>query len=282
MNRILLIVFAVLLLWFLLGGILSGLYTDWLWFGQVQYSGVFRTVLTTKLWLGAAGATLTFCLLRVNLRVARRPTHTTLVFQGNNLLAIPDRHLVEPWVNRMLPVAIVLISLFAGLVVGNSLWEQVLLYLTHLLHPTEFGQQDPLFHNDLGFYVFQLPLLKSLYRLFMLAMGLCVVLSAGVYIFDERVAVTEQRQLNSLPRVKRHLLTLLGIMFLAKALSYRLNMYDLLNSRRGVAAGASYTDVHILLPVLWVLMVAAGAAGIGVIWSRICFARTALLSSKNR
>jgi len=262
MNRMVLIVLAVLLLLFLLGGSLSGLYTDWLWFGQVQFSGVFLTVLTTKLWLGAAGAALLFFLLWVNLRVARRPTHTTLVFQGKNVLAIPDRHLVEPWVNRMLLVAIPLISLFAGLVVGNSLWEQVLLYL----HPTEFGQKDPLFNSDLGFYVFQFSLLKSLYRLFMLAMGLCVVLSAAVYIFDERVAVTEQGQFSGLPRVKRHLLTLMGIMLMAKALSYRLNMYELLYSPRGVAAGASYTDVHILRPVLWVLMVAAGAAGIGVIW----------------
>jgi len=160
MNRIVLIVLAALLLLFLLGASFSGLYTDWLWFGQVQYSGVFLTVLTTKLWLGAAGAVLLFFLLWVNLRVARWPTRTTLVFQGKNVLAIPDRHLVEPQVNRVLPVAILLISLFAGLVVGTSLWEQVLL----CLHPTEFGQKDPLFNNDLGFYVFQLPLLKSLYR----------------------------------------------------------------------------------------------------------------------
>ena len=262
MKRMVPIVFAVLLLLFLLGGSLSGLYTDWLWFRQVQYSGVFLTVLTTKLWLGAAGATLLFCLLWVNLRIARRPTQSRLVFQDKNLLAIPDRHLAEPWVNILLPVAIVLVSLLAGLVVGNSLWHQVLLYV----HPTEFGQEDPLFNNDLGFYVFQLSLLKSLYRLFMVAMGLCVVLTAAVSIFDERVAVTELGQFSTLPGVKRHLLTLLGIMLLAKALSYRLSMYDLLYSPRGVAAGASYTDVHILLPVLWLLMVAAGAAGIGVIW----------------
>ena len=81
MKRMVPIVFAVLLLLFLLGGSLSGLYTDWLWFRQVQYSGVFLTVLTTKLWLGAAGAALLFCLLWVNLRIARRPTQSRLVFQ---------------------------------------------------------------------------------------------------------------------------------------------------------------------------------------------------------
>ena len=262
MNRIVLIVIAVLVLLLFIGTGLSGPYTDWLWFGQMQYSAVFLTVLTTKLWVGVAGVVLLFILLWVNLRIARRPTHTTLVFQGKNFLAIPDRHLMEPGVNRMIPVAILLIPLFAGVVIGNSLWEQVLFYL----HPTDFGQQDPLFNENLSFYVFQFPLLKSLYRLFMLAMGLCLFLSAAVYIFDERVAVTEHGQFIILPRVSRHLLFLLGIMLLAQAVGYRLNMYDLLYSQRGVAAGASYTDVHVLLPVLRLLMVAAGAAGMGVIW----------------
>mgnify|MGYP001284331060 CR=1 FL=1 len=111
------------------GGWATSYYTDWLWFGQVQYSGVFLTVLTTKLWLGAAGAALLFFLLWVNLRIARWPTQTTLVVPGKNVLAIPDRHLMEPGVNRMIPVAILLIPLFAGVVIGNSLWEQVLFYL---------------------------------------------------------------------------------------------------------------------------------------------------------
>ena len=72
MNRMVLIVFAVLLLLFLLAASLSGLYTDWLWFEQVQYSALFLTVLTTRLWVGAAGTALLFFLLWVNLCVARR------------------------------------------------------------------------------------------------------------------------------------------------------------------------------------------------------------------
>jgi uncharacterized membrane protein (UPF0182 family) len=258
-NRTVQIVLVVLIVLFLLGGSFVRAYTDWLWFGQVQYSGVFLTMLTTKLWLGGAAAAILFLLLWINLRVARRSPHI-LGFHGRNVLAIPDRHLVEPTVNRLLPVAIVVLSLFAGLVVGNSLWEQVLLFL----NPTDFGLRDPLFDNDLGFYVFQFPLLKSLYRLFTVALGLCLVLSVAVYIFDERIAVTEQGRFSTLPRVKRHLLILLGIMLLAQAVNYRLAMYELLYSPRGVVAGASYTDVHILLPVLWMLMFTAAAAGIVV------------------
>ncbi len=266
-RRRLAIVLVVLLALFLFGGGLVGLYTDWLWFRQVQFAGVFLTVLTTKLWLGAAGAAFLFCLLWVNVRIARRPTQATLVFRGQNILAVPDRHLVAPKVNRFLPLAMVLVSVFAGLIVGNSLWRQMLL----CLNPTELGQVDPLFENDLGFYIFQFPLIQSLYRLLMVAVGLSAVLSAAVYIFDEKVAVTEHRQFVTLPQVKRHLLTLLGIMLLAKALSYRLAMYDLLFSQKGVAAGAGYTDVNVLLPVLWVLIFVAAAAAIGVI--RLAFRR---------
>ena len=73
-NRTVQIVLGVLLLLFLLGGSFIRLYTDWLWFGQVQYSEVFLAVLATKLWLGTAGAAALFFLLWVNLHIARRPT----------------------------------------------------------------------------------------------------------------------------------------------------------------------------------------------------------------
>ena len=46
-KRTVQIVLALLLVLFLLGGSLVRAYTDWLWFGRVQYSEVFLNVLTT-------------------------------------------------------------------------------------------------------------------------------------------------------------------------------------------------------------------------------------------
>ena len=71
-NRTVQIVLAVLLLLFLLGGGLIKLSTDWLWFGHVQYSGVFLTALATKLWLGAAGGVTLFFFLLINLLINAR------------------------------------------------------------------------------------------------------------------------------------------------------------------------------------------------------------------
>ena len=45
-----------------------------------------------------------------------------------------------------------------------------------------------------------------------------------------------------------------GILFLLIAYRFRLAMYDLLYSPRGLVFGAGYTDVHATMPVLWVLL----------------------------
>jgi uncharacterized membrane protein (UPF0182 family) len=57
--------------------------------------------------------------------------------------------------------------------------------------------------------------------------------------------------------VKAHLSVLLGLIFLVKAWGYYLGQFDLLNSLRGVVAGASYTDVNAQLPALRILVVIA-------------------------
>ncbi len=47
---------------------------------------------------------------------------------------------------------------------------------------------------------------------------------------------------------------LLGFLFAVKAWSYGLDRYLLLYGDNGVVVGASYTDVHVQLPVLWLLI----------------------------
>src|SRR5262249_56114893 len=47
---------------------------------------------------------------------------------------------------------------------------------------------------------------------------------------------------------------LLGFFFVVKAWSYGLDRYLLLYHDNGVVVGASYTDIHVELPVLWLLI----------------------------
>lgn len=254
------ILFLVLLLLFF-GGSAIAFYTDYLWFQEVGYTIVFLTALKTKGALFAAGAVVTFLLLWFNVKFARRRARAPLVLRGDNILEIREREQIEPVVNRLLPFGMVFVALLAGTVCA-SLWEEVLRYL----NPTAFDNSDPLFNNDIAFYVFQLPLLKAVYKSALMLLGLCAIVSALLYVFDGKVAANENGVAAD-PQVKPHLLTLVGLMLLLKAWGYRLNMFDLLYSPRGVAYGASYTDVHVVLPVLKVLMVVAALSAVFVLLS---------------
>ena len=87
----------------------------------------------------------------------------------------------------------------------------------------------------------------------------------GVQFIGE-VILADNRP-SSMPKVKiaekvsNHLLVLAGIMVLLVALGYHLKAYGLLYSTQGPAFGASYTDVHVRIPVFRVLMV------LSLLWS---------------
>src|SRR5258708_33788352 len=56
------------------------------------------------------------------------------------------------------------------------------------------------------------------------------------------------------PTAIAHGSALLGLLFIVEAVSYGLDRYLLLYGDNGVVVGASYTDVHVKLPVLWLLI----------------------------
>src|ERR1700732_5175892 len=56
------------------------------------------------------------------------------------------------------------------------------------------------------------------------------------------------------PTVIAHGSALVGLLFAVKAWSYGLDRYLLLYGDNGVVVGASYTDIHLGLPGLWLLI----------------------------
>jgi len=248
---LLLIIIVAFALLSMVGQIL-GLYTDWLWFREVQFTSVFLTVLRTQVILGVVTAAAFFLILYVNVLLAWRLTPRDAIVVADDALGLPSPEVLEPHVRRLaLPVSVVL-ALLVGWA-GTGRWELVL----QALNPTPFGIRDPLFDREVAFYVFQLPLWNSLYGWLMRALLFSGLAAVAVYLCTRGIGISPGG-LAIARRARGHLLVLAALLFLLKAAGYRLAMFDLLFSQRGVAFGAGYADVNAQLPILKALIVLAG------------------------
>jgi len=244
--RILLLVLALAL--FLLLGQAIPLYTDWLWYKEVALESVFITILKAKLALGAIMGVAFFITLYINLYLARRSPGRDVLIELEGAFGLPSPHIIEPYLQRFLLLGVLFLS-FLSAYQASGKWEIFLRYF----QATPFNISDPLFGKDIGFYVFQLPVLSYLYGWAMATLGLAALLTAVAYLLYRGVQLTG-RGLQLTLRARAHLLILGALLLFLNAYGYRLDMYELLYSPRGVVYGASYTDVNAVLPALKVLV----------------------------
>lgn len=244
---------AALLLFVLLPG-LAEFITDYLWYDTEGYGSVFWTRLFARLPLFGAGFLLFASLLWMNFSVARRNL-THLFPEQEALLG-----------SRAAGIAIGVAALFLGFSNGASMtgeWTMVLRYF----HGTPFGEVDPVFGHDIGFYVFGLPFWRFLHEKALNIVFLCIVTAGGAY---GAFLLPRSRDLASLsipPKMRNHLAILASVGAFLWSAGYLLDRYDLLFSPGGVVFGAGYTDVHAELLALNVLSVLAALLGFSLLVS---------------
>jgi len=131
------------------------------------------------------------------------------------------------------------------------------------LYQVPYGASDPLYDKDIGFYLFALPAYVVIKNWMLLTLLLSALFAGAIYWVRGHIEYDAQRRSMS-PTAIAHGSVLLGFFFVVKAWSYGLDRYLLLYHDNGVVVGASYTDIHVELPVLWLLtglsIVAAFAA----------------------
>lgn len=250
-TRWLAIVVALVVI-FIVASILKSLYTDWLWFEAVGFRPVFAKMLTTRVWLFFAGAGVFLAFFVGNYLAVRRlaPLAGEPLFLDVDPVAL----------RRLSLVAMLALSLFLAVIFGSvasGQWDTLLKYL----NSQPFGREDPTFHRDVGFYMFELPFLRFLQGWSLAVVILTTVFVAGLYLFHfsrRGFAVT-------VPAGIRAHLSLLVVAILGIFIwGYWLSRYDLNFSSRGVVFGAAYTDVHAQLPAIYVSMGLAFVAALAV------------------
>ena len=250
-------VVAFLVIWFTHRPLIE-MSVDWMWFDAAGYLDVFKTSLSARVGLFAAGAIVAGVFIRLNLRHAIN-SHP---IQPNAFRLVSGEMVIDPervaglirllsWVLTLLP------ALVFGLV-ASSVWLDVLSYMERV----PFGTTEPVFGLDVAFYVFELPIWVFLRSI---AMGMVVVsmLASGVYyLFHQSTMGVGPQPLSQ--QARQHLFLLAGVMFLLIGAGWWLDRFDLLFERAGAVWGVGYTDDHARIPAFGAMAAISVAAAVAM------------------
>lgn len=182
-------------------------------------------------------------------------------WQGAIVIAVAISLLIRPGV--FVPLSAWVLSVSFSLLMAEQ-WSRVL----PAFNPTAFETADPVFGRDISFYIFRLPVLELLefwlsgLLLFSLAAVALLYLLAGNSLSQGRFIGFSSAQ-------QRHLYGLGGLLLLATAFNHWLTRYELLYSEQGVTYGASYTDIHVDLPVNTGLCLIALGLAVALLWRTV-------------
>ena len=239
-------------------GLASDFLVDWLWFSSIGYLPVFLTSIGTKALVFFVVLTATAVILWLNgllaVRFARQqPTQSVAASAWNPTAGTLQHHLFALMHDRLTWSRVVALGagllalLVAAAEVGN--WGIFLQFL----YRVPYGADDPLFHKDIGFYIFSLPAYIRIKNWMLLTLVLSALLAGTIYWARGDIEYSAHNRSMS-PTVIAHGSALVGLLFVVKAWSYGLDRYLLLYGDNGVVVGASYTDINVGLPGLWLLI----------------------------
>jgi uncharacterized membrane protein (UPF0182 family) len=239
--------------------VMLGLVQKWLWMKDLNYLGIFWTLLSAKWGMFAVAFIVSIVYLWLNLRsAATNVDHARGSITLGRSPADPSgssRRIAVDLSPKLLVyaigAAIVFVSLLFALSVSSQ-WDTFLRFR----YGSSFGVADPLFGVDLGFYVFRLPFYE-------LVQGSITLLTFAALLILSCCVVFSFRQTSSGPKLilandtSRHFIVLLFILAANFGWGFYLDHYQLVYSTLGVVHGAGYAAAHVTLPALWMMLAAS-------------------------
>jgi uncharacterized membrane protein (UPF0182 family) len=243
---VLLLVVAAILI-----AIIAGIWTDFLWYRSVGQTRVFATTYSTKWLLFAITALLMTVVVGTNIWLAYRLRPEIAPGGPEHQGVEAYRQAIDPHRRGVMTVLLGLIALITGLAAASN-WQTWLLFVNRV----SFGRKDPQFHLDISFFVFVYPFLRMALSFLVAAVLISLLLAAAVHVLYGGLRLARHAQPSRGARAQ--LFVLAGIFVALKAAAYWVDRYGINFSQRGVVqTGASYTDVHAVLPAKTALAVIA-------------------------
>ena len=235
---------------------IPGLLKQWLWMDQVNYAGIFWTILWLKWGITCVAFVASFLFIWINIRQAASNS-LRLIQSGRKLASehgkkgLTLRGFLIP--HHVLSSTTALVTALVALVFATGFYSQWDTYL-RFFYGGSFGLAEPVFGVDVGFYVFRLPWYELVQSslLFLTELTVCVVVLQYVYFGILRFAGRPRSEVNK-PAVQ-HLTGLLFILSALFAWGYYLDRFNLMYSKMGVVYGVGYTEEHINIIALWFMI----------------------------
>ena len=204
---------------------------EMLWFDALGYSDRFWVYTVAQTGFGLLGALLAWLIIYL------------LTF------GIPkDKKLVR--------ISSYAFGFIVGGIWGYSNWEVILKFWNRV--PANIA--EPILHMDASFYLFTLPLLRSVYTILILITVISLALLFFISFFrisaDGNVSIDLSGHLvNANRKLYNNIIVSSAVFILLLAFNLFLSRYELMFSELGVVHGPGWTDVNIILPGYWIVII---------------------------
>ncbi len=247
-RKMVVIIISIIVGVIVLLGALSGFFVDIFWYSSEGYSDVFWIRIWAAVGFGLIIFGLYVVVVGVSLLLARLfSRQKPQVVSEEAIMLPPFGEKLRRWGGWFFVAVGGAFAIINGFSAGGE-WQ----IFQRFIHATGFGLQDPVFGNDVSFYVFRLPFYRLLYDRLFGAMLISTVLVVVWYVF-RRVIWIEKWKLRTSTLIKGHILTMIGGLFALKAWGYYLDKFNILFEDHGKFFGAGFADVNATLPMYNVL-----------------------------
>ncbi len=138
------IILVVLIIIIACFGTIISLLTDFLWFKEMGYTSVFLKELLTKVELGVPVFLIVFLICGFYLKHLKNRYYKSVTLSGSSGS--------EKALNAVAWILSALLGIIVAVTVFNNLWFELLKYT----NSTDFSILDPIFSQDVSFYIFKL------------------------------------------------------------------------------------------------------------------------------
>lgn len=243
----------------LIGRAVAQIYTDYLWYASLGMAEIWRAKFTSLVILRLACGIAATLFVFANLYAVRQSV-VSLVLPRR----IGNLDFGEEVPRQQLTWTAGALSALIGTIFAWSQRDWSAFLAARIGQP--FGESDPYFVADLGFFVYRLPLELSLFTWTMTVVLIVIGLVVLLYALTPSLR-WEQGGLYVSGYVRRHLAMLAGALLLVLAWHYRLEMYTVLGNGSATDGAFTALDHRVGIPASLLLSLVTLGAGLTVLWA---------------